>query len=1156
MTASTSSSARTGRQLSARAAALLAVLLIALSPTAVSAVDRSKFRTCGQTSFCRRHRGLHSAKLYSYQVLPETVRFHPFAGGAGGDGSDGADGGASAGAAAAGGGSGLWKSVGSVMSRALGTGGGEESGGSGKVDPHFRGPAPSLTATLVNTVAEPSSGELEKLEMSIHLHEDGVARMRITEQYGTDGAKYEKARWTSDELILNQDEMKGVEKSELFGPDSIISAAAVSTELEATSESDIWDVDAAKSQSKGIIEPLLQTLPDPSTEKWENYIALRYGGGNTVLIRLKSFAMHLFREGDMKPAVSVGDGGMMHFEVRRAKEAGAEGNDDANSDALPDDNDAVEEEEGETEEGEGAEEEEKKEKEVVGYWEDGLAIYSDGTREERKVEGEAEAEHRKLLEEQSPDLDREGMWEESFSSHHDSKPNGPMSVGLDITFPSSRHIFGLPEHASSLVLQTTHGEGAKYNDPYRLYNLDVFEYELDETMALYGHIPLVISQSKDGGTAGAFMFNPSETFVDVYDDAQPTKDQKLEVVPKGSASGTTGGMRTHWMAESGVLDLFLLPGRTAPDLYKQYARLTGYASLPPMFSLGYHQCRWNYRDEPDVYAVHSKFEELDYPYDVLWLDIEHTDGKRYFTWDSNTFPNPKEMQEKLWSQGRRMVTIIDPHIKRDDKYRIHKEATAKGLYIKDKEGKKDYDGWCWPGSSSYLDFTSDRVRSWWAHQFAYDKYVGSTPSLFTWNDMNEPSVFNGPEVSMSKDLLNLDGVEHREWHNLYGLLFQRATAGGLIRRNTPDKNVRPFVLSRSFFAGSQRYGAIWTGDNLAEWSHLEVAAPMLLSMNSAALTFVGADVGGFFGNPDAELMTRWMQAGAYTPFFRGHAHHDAKRREPWMFGEEWTPRMRRAAMERYALLPFWYTVFWTASVTGMPTMRPMWMQYPKAESLFATDDQYLVGSDLLVKPVTAPGVDRTTVSFPAADSWYDARTHRRVASSSNDDGGVTQVEVTCPIDAGVPVYQRGGSVVPRKLRLRRSSELMKADPYTLYVALDADGKASGELYMDDEVSFDHERKKNYGVARFSCDVGAGGSIKNKAELGSGWWFEGAKTEDLKKGRMVERIVVMGMEKVPKDIVLGGSGSKIEFEHDAKSQVLVIRKPEVSALEDWEMKVVA
>jgi alpha 1,3-glucosidase len=380
------------------------------------------------------------------------------------------------------------------------------------------------------------------------------------------------------------------------------------------------------------------------------------------------------------------------------------------------------------------------------------------------------------------DRDEDGMWGEDFGPHHDSKPYGPMSVGLDVAFPSSKHLFGLPEHAASSLLETTTGNDPYFKEPYRLYNLDVFQYELDETMALYGEVPLIVSQSVGAGTVGVFWFNPSETFVDISD----TKSGK--------------GTNTHWISESGIFDLFLLPGPDFRTLYEQYASLTGRISLPPLFSLGYHQCRWNYRDEQDVYQVHQKFEELDYPYDVLWLDIEHTDGKRYFTWDEPLFPHPTEMQNSLFSQGRRMVTIIDPHIKRDDNYYIHKTATSLGLYIKDKDGRNDFDGWCWPGSSSYLDFTNEKVRSWWADCFSYDRYKGSTSSLFTWNDMNEPSVFNGPEVSMQKDLRNLDGVEHREWHNLYGLLFHRASTEGLIRRNK-NENERPFVLSRSFFAG-------------------------------------------------------------------------------------------------------------------------------------------------------------------------------------------------------------------------------------------------------------------------------------------------------------------------------------------------------------------
>lgn len=852
--------------------------------------------------------------MYDYRVVGESVRIHR-----GEDAVAADDGVATAIASGAGGGGG---GLLSKFSRKLlqGKGGPTTTAGTGGGrDPYVRGPPPVFTAKLVNVAPFTSTALTaraygdgkcnpgafaEELNLAVHLHEDGVARVRITEVLEDGVGPRSAPRWTSDELVLNEKEMVAMK-----GEDVQVMSINPSIQQKLSSDWEGFSNEAVE----GLISSLMKRANIEAQSK-DNFVVLSYGpaGGKRwhLMLQLEPFEVYFFRGNDDGPPMIVaGTGGLTHFEIRRNKKCsgGLEGGVDTRklSDFDVDVGDEADDDEGEDRHGG---------KEVVGYWEDGLAIYADGTREERRevetaptddgapdvavgVDGGEVEEQRRLDEEY---FDTKDMWEEKFGDHTDSKPHGPMSVGLELTFPASNHLFGLPEHASSTQLKTTAGGDHYYTEPYRLYNLDVFEYELDETMALYGHIPLVVSQSMRTGTAGAFWFNPTETFVDVEEVA--------------------GSSKTHFMSESGIVDLFLLPGPDPAAMYDQYARLTGRMPLPPIFALGYHQCRWNYRDEADVYHVHSKFEELDYPYDVLWLDIEHTDGKRYFTWDNKAFPNPVEMQKKLGGHGRRMVTIIDPHIKRDINYYIHKEATSLGLYIKDKHGDQDFDGWCWPGSSSYLDFTTEKVRNWWAEQFQYSKYKGSTPELFTWNDMNEPSVFNGPEVSMQKDLLNLNKCEHREWHNLYGMLFHRSTSEGLIKRNEGG-NVRPFVLSRSFFAGSQRYGAIWTGDNEAKWSHLEISAPMLLGLNVGALSFVGADVGGFFGNTDAELMTRWMQAGAYQPFFRGHAHHDAKRREPWMFGDEVMARLRRAAITRYALLPYWYTVFWQAGVTGMPVMR-------------------------------------------------------------------------------------------------------------------------------------------------------------------------------------------------------------------------------------------
>ena len=663
-------------------------------------------------------------------------------------------------------------------------------------------------------------------------------------------------------------------------------------------------------------------------------------------------------------------------------------------------------------------------KTVVDYGEDGLAVYSDGTKQEAKSgrfakqsEGGEEApvvEHGK----------GDDLWEESFGSHRDSKPYGPSSVGMDITFEGSSHIYGLAEHAAPLNLPSTVGGDARYKEPYRMYTLDVYDYELDSPMALYGGVPLVYSHSA-AHTVGVLWFNPSETFVDI----SRTSSSFFSRVDSPST-------HAYFMSESGVVDMMLIPGPTPTKAFGQYAALTGTTPLPPKFALGYHQCRWNYNDEDDVRYVHGQFEKLDIPYDVLWLDIEHTDGKRYFTWDDFKFPKPVEMQQELAKTGRKMVTIVDPHIKKGLQLRrvpggtreeaVHPEVRRRGarrLVLARLVGIPRF-------------HVEGGARLVGGALFAYDKYVGSTETLYTWNDMNEPSVFNGPEVSMDKDAKSLAGVEHREWHNLYGMYMQQATAQGLLTRN-PKQDKRPFVLSRAFYAGSQRWGAIWTGDNACKWDHLEAAMPMLLSLGVCGITFSGADVGGFLGkgggypDPDAELFTRWFQAGAYQPFFRGHAHHDSARREPWTFDDATTQRLRAIGAQRYQLLSYWYTTFFISEATGIPTMRPLWVAHPSDARTWDMDKQFMAGGDLMVAPVYKQGATSVAVYFPTlgaelAAPWYDVFTGKTHAAG-------TDATIDAPIEK-IPVFQRGGSIVPRQMRLRRSSSQMTHDPYTLTVA--------------------------------------------------------------------------------------------------------------------------
>ncbi|KAI8928814.1 glycosyl hydrolases family 31-domain-containing protein [Entophlyctis helioformis] len=719
------------------------------------------------------------------------------------------------------------------------------------------------------------------------------------------------------------------------------------------------------------------------------------------------------------------------------------------------------------------------------------------------------------------------MWEEDFGGKQDSKPRGPASIGVDISFPGSSNVYGLPEHASGFSLKTTRGEGAPYSEPYRLYNLDVFEYELDNPMALYGSIPFMISHKR----ASLLL-------------------QLSNYVPFGTKQTSAMSVDTHWMAESGVMDLFFFLGPTQADIFNAYTELTGRPTMPQLFSVAYHQCRWNYNNEEDVKSVDANFDAHDIPYDVLWLDIEHTDGKRYFTWDSTKFPTPEKMQDNLAAKKRKMVTIIDPHIKKDPNYHVSKQALDAGLFVKKPDGEA-FDGWCWPGDSNWIDYTNPAAREFWASKFAFGEYKGSTRSLYTWNDMNEPSVFSGPEITMPKDCVHHEGAEHRDVHNIYGMLQHRSTFEGQLARS--GNTDRPFVLSRAFFVGTQRYGAIWTGDNFARWDHLAASVPMLLSIGVSGVVFAGADVGGFFENPDAELLLRWYQIGSLQPFFRAHAHIDTKRREPWLFGEPYTRLIRDAVRRRYKLLPYIYTLFAEASRTGMPVMRPLVAEFADDEATFALDDQYLLGSALLIKPVTAKDQASVDVYLPKTSLWYNYETLGRVAP---DAKGMFTLET--PLDV-VPVFLRGGSIVPRRDRVRRSSALTKADPYTLLVALDKDGSASGTLYVDDGSTYAF---RDQGVYTFTTLTFKGGKLTAKTSrlpdlastaAGSSTAVSASAPEIAALQSRVERVIVVGLSSEPKAIT--GAAGEVSFKvHRAASNTLVVtaKNPGVVMGLDWSI----
>ncbi|PWN26815.1 alpha-glucosidase II precursor [Jaminaea rosea] len=657
-----------------------------------------------------------------------------------------------------------------------------------------------------------------------------------------------------------------------------------------------------------------------------------------------------------------------------------------------------------------------------------------------------------------------GEWEESWAGRQDTKPKGPEALSLDFTFPAKAHLFGLPEHASPLNLRDTRGaKEGDFTDPYRLMNTDVFEYDYDSPMSLYGSVPVVHAQNKDEAVS-AFFLSGAETWIDVDRHAQSA--------------------RTHWMAESGILDLLVMLSPTPAGNIQKFTELVGRSTAPPTFALGYHQCRWNYNSDSDVLNVQARFDEADIPMDVMWLDIEYSKEHMYGIWDELNFPNPEKMVGDLNERGRKLVIILDPHFKRSKEYWLYSEAQDQKVLVKlpggeDRQGDGEYEGWCWSGSASWVDMFNPKATTWWASQFRLGGSLSSTPikanarNVHVWNDMNEPAIFNGPEITSPKDVIHHGGWEHRDIHNINGVLFQAGTFKGLQEREGKKEHEkrRPFVLSRSWWVGTQKYGAIWTGDNLGTWEHLAVSVPMILSNNVAGMSFCGADIGGFFGNPSPEMLVRWYQAGIFEPFFRAHAHIDTKRREPYLLDEPYRGHVRGLIRTRYSMLPVWTTAFREAADegSGLPVLRPQFLAFPHDEEGLDIDDQYYLGdSGLLVKPAVKEGATSVDVYLADEEPYYHYWTqqvYRRGAGAKAS----RRVDVPAPLDETAPLLQRGGSILPIRERVRRAAELGWKDPVTLVVALDGEGKsATGVLYLDDGQTY-HYKTGAYVWRRFDLE---------------------------------------------------------------------------------------
>jgi alpha-glucosidase len=527
-------------------------------------------------------------------------------------------------------------------------------------------------------------------------------------------------------------------------------------------------------------------------------------------------------------------------------------------------------------------------------------------------------------------------------------------------------------------------------------------------------------------------------------------------------------------AEDGEMNYYVFFGSAPADVVAQYTALTGRMPLPPAWALGYQQCRWNYYPEFEVRDLARNFRQRGIPADVLYLDIRYMDRYKVFTWDRAAFPDPARLMADLRRDGFRVVTIVDPGVKIETGYATHDEGVREGHFARHPDGTL-YAGEVWPGWCHFPDFTRPATREWWGRNYGEMHRTGVSGF---WNDMNEPAVW-GREFPYLVEFE--DGGAHstiKKIHNVYGYLMAQASYEGM-RREAPD--ARPFIVSRAGYAGQQKYSAIWTGDNVARWDDMAMGIRMCIGLGLSGVPFTGPDIGGFIDSPSGELFGRWMQVGVFTPFFRTHTVINTRDQEPWSFGEEVEQHVRTNIELRYRLLPYIYSAFREASVTGLPIMRPLWLAFADDARSYEPrwQHQYLFGSDILVAPVLHAGQNFQKLYFPPG-LWIDTE------NGAVHEGAREQI-IEAPWSK-LPWFLRGGACVA----MRPVQQYTGEKPLDTLILL-AGGGASGRsmLYLDAGEGFAYEQGM-FDEITFTLESSGGRTVLTPTST-HGLWARGIRT---------------------------------------------------------------
>ena len=694
---------------------------------------------------------------------------------------------------------------------------------------------------------------------------------------------------------------------------------------------------------------------------------------------------------------------------------------------------------------------------------------------------------------------------------------------LHKALPAGTRIFGLGEKAGGLD---------RRGRSFAMWNTDAYRYQ-ESTDPLYKDIPFFIGFAH-GQAWGVFLdnsFRSSFEFGVIHPD------------------------RLSFGADGGAIDYYIFTGPHPKDVQRAYAWLTGPPPLPPLWAFGFQLSRYSYLSAAEVRAVAAGARGMAIPCDMLWFDIDMLDRKRPFTTDAAAFPDLPGLIQDLRQQDFRAVVITDLHVPclAQQGYAPYDSGAAGDHFVKDASGAP-FIGEVWPGPCVFPDFTRKATRDWWGTLFRERLLLDHVDGI--WNDMNEPSVFGIAGRTMPLDVVHCieepgfatREASHREIHNVFGMQNARATHDGMLALR-PD--VRPLVVSRAAYAGGQRSCVVWTGDNSSSWNHLRMSTPMLLGLGLGGFAFAGCDIGGFSGSPHADLLTRWLQLGMFNPLARDHTDKGTRRQEPWVHGEQHTAIRRRAIEARYRLLPYIYTLAEEASRTGLPMMRPLFMEFPDGADGEALDlhapNQFMWGPAMLVAPAPfGEALDRYQVILPVG-TWYDYWTGEKLedlppAVLTGGSGAANAagrdptrlpraMHVTPSLDR-LPVYVRAGSIIPRQPLVQSTAQVPQGP---LQLAIYPGPACEGSIYLDDGVSFGF-RAGAYLRTRYTCEPLPGGGLAIAI---------GQREGDLPPWWDTLELVVHGLDAARMPLRVDGSAGN-RFDYDPAARTLRLSVPERAA----------